>query len=46
MHSKHFEKVKKYYESGQWSKSMVQQAVGKWITQAEYETIISSEGDR
>ena len=38
-HSKHFEKVKGYYDSGLWSKSRVRAAVGKWITAEEYEEI-------
>lgn len=38
-HSKNFEKVKTYYERGMWSKKRVYDAVGKWITPAEYEEI-------
>lgn len=38
-HSKNFEKVKYYYDHGDWSKAMVHNAVGKWITPAEYEEI-------
>lgn len=38
-YSKNFEKVKKYYDTGKWSKTMVKNAVGKWITEAEYEEI-------
>ena len=35
-----FEKVKTYYESGFWTKSMVKKAVLKsWITVDEYEKI-------
>lgn len=35
-----FQKVKKYYDSGLWSKRMVYQAVLKdWITFEEYELI-------
>lgn len=34
-----FEKVKGYYESGMWTKYMVRNVVGKWITAAEYELI-------
>ena len=41
MHSKHYEKVKKYYVNGLWSKERVHNAVVKeWITPAEYEEII------
>ena len=39
-HSKKFEKVKGYYDSGKWSKSRVHDAVGAgWITAEEYEEI-------
>lgn len=38
-HSKNFEKVKSYYDAGLWSKERVRNAVGKWITAAEYEEI-------
>ena len=38
-----FEKVKKYYDSGLWNKTMVKNAVVKgWITAEEY-TIITGE---
>lgn len=40
MHSKKFEKIKNWYESGFWTKRMVADAVIKnWITAAEYEEI-------
>lgn len=39
VHSKNFDKVKKYYKSGLWSEKMVYNAVGKWITADEYEEI-------
>lgn len=40
MHSKKFEKVKNYYDSGLWSKARVREAVVKgWITAAEYAEI-------
>jgi len=39
-HSKNFEKVKRYYDNGLWSKAKVKNAVVKeWITAAEYEEI-------
>lgn len=39
-HSPKFDKVKKYYDRGLWTKSMVANAVVKeWITAAEYEEI-------
>lgn len=37
--SKNFEKVKGYYDRGAWSKERVHNAVGKWITKAEYKQI-------
>ena len=38
-----FEKVKRYYDSGLWNKTMVRNAVVKgWITAEEY-TIITGE---
>lgn len=41
MHSKMFEKIKKYYELGKWTESMVKDAVEKGkITEAEYVEII------
>lgn len=42
-HSAKFEKVKWYYDSGLWTAQMVQNAVSKWITEAEAEEIISSD---
>ena len=39
-HSKNFKKVKKYYDQHLWTKEMVYNVVGKWITPAEYEEII------
>lgn len=40
IHSEHFDKVRYYYEHGNWSIERVRKAVGKWITEAEYEEII------
>lgn len=38
---KKFDKVKKYYDNGFWSKSRVADAVTKhWITAEEYEIIV------
>lgn len=39
MHSKMFEKIKAWYDSGVWSKQWVYNAVGKKITAEEYEEI-------
>jgi hypothetical protein len=39
MHSKNFEKVKAYYDNKLWSKKKVYNAVGRWITEVEYEEI-------
>lgn len=46
--SKHYEKVKDYYEENYWSLSMVKNAVRKgWITEEEYKTITGEEwGDK
>ena len=43
-HSKNFEKVKNYYETGLWTKERVKKAVttpksAPWITAEEYEEI-------
>ena len=43
MHSKNFDKVKKYYDQGLWSKQRVYNVVNKWITPAEYEEITGEE---
>lgn len=37
--SKNYEKVKGYYEKGFWTIEMVQNAIGKWITEDEYVVI-------
>lgn len=39
MSSPNYEKVKKYYDTGLWSKAWVWDAVGKWITADEYKLI-------
>ena len=46
--SKHFEKVKKYYETGVWSKAKVYNVVtnpknNAWITEEEYKLITGEE---
>ena len=42
--SKHFKKVKGYYDSGLWSIERVRNAVGKaWSTQEEYKIITGEE---
>lgn len=43
MHSKMFEKIKAWYDSGAWSKQWVYNAVGKKITAEEYEEITGEE---
>lgn len=40
-----FELVRDYYLRGLWNAERVQQAVGRWITQAEADTI-RGDGDR
>ena len=42
-HSPKFEKVKSYYDKGLWTKAMVHNAVGRWITGAEYQEITGEE---
>ena len=40
MHSKKFDSIKMYYETGRWTLTMVQNAVKKgWITEDEYTEI-------
>lgn len=41
--SKNFEKVKEFYENGLWSIARVRNAVGKWITEQEFEKITGEE---
>lgn len=42
--SKHFEKVKDYYDRGLWSVDRVREAVVKqWITEDEFELIVGYE---
>lgn len=43
--SSNFDKVKNYYDDGKgpWSKKMVKNAVGRWITVAEYKLITGEE---
>lgn len=38
-HSKNFSKVQKWYTEGKWNKAMVHDAVGRWITEAEYKEL-------
>lgn len=38
--SKKYEEVKRFYETGQWNKRRVHDAVGRWITADEYEQIV------
>ena len=40
-----FELVKRYYDEGLWSAERVRNAVGKWITQEEYEIIVNTNND-
>lgn len=42
--SEKYEKVKKYYDSGFWTKEMVHNAViKKWITEDEYKEMVGEE---
>lgn len=38
-HSENFEKVRGYYKSHLWNLTRVRNAVGKWITEEEYQEI-------
>ncbi|MBO5032383.1 MAG: XkdX family protein [Lachnospiraceae bacterium] len=38
-HSKKFDTVKRYYHAGVWTRKMVWNAVGRWITADEYQEI-------
>lgn len=38
-HSERFEKVRGYYKNHLWNLTQVRNAVGKWITEAEYQEI-------
>ena len=42
-HSINFEKVKRYYDNGQWTIERVRNAVGRWITEAEFTEITGDE---
>jgi len=45
-HSAKFELVKGYYDSGEWKKKAVKNAVNRrWITAAEYEEIVGEPYD-
>lgn len=39
MHSEKFEKVLGYYKNHLWNLTQVRNAVGKWITEEEYQEI-------
>lgn len=41
-----FEKVKSYYARGIWTKEMVRNAVGRWITEDQYYEITGDVYDR
>lgn len=41
--SKRYKLVKEFYDSGRWSKEMVKNAVGRWITEGEYNEITGEE---
>nr|DAQ07870.1 MAG TPA: hypothetical protein [Caudoviricetes sp.] len=42
-HSKNYEKVRRYFVNGLWSKKMTWNAVGRWITPEEYQEITGEE---
>lgn len=37
--SKNYEKVEKFYKAGRWTLGMTRNAVGRWITEAEFTEI-------
>lgn len=41
--SQHYEEVEEYYDTGRWTKKMVWNAVGRWITPEEYKLITGEE---
>lgn len=43
--SKNYTKVLNYYKKGLWDKERVKAAVGKWITEEEYERITGEKDD-
>ena len=43
-HSTKFNIVKAYYDAKRWTRAMVLNAVGKWISEAEAEEILNEEG--
>lgn len=42
-HSEKFEKVRGYYKNRLWNLTQVRNAVGKWITEEEYQEITGKE---
>lgn len=44
-HSAKYDTVKRYYDNGLWNEIMVRNAVGRWITEAEAEKILSQKGE-
>lgn len=44
-HSPRYKTVSDYYKNGLWNATMVQNAVGRWITEAEAEKILSQKGE-
>lgn len=42
-HSQKFERVKAYFDKRLWTAQMVQNAVGRWITQEEADEILGKE---
>lgn len=40
-HSVKFETVKSYYENKLWNEEMVYNAIGRWITEEEYNEIVN-----
>lgn len=44
-HSPKFEIVKSHYDRGLWNTQMIENAVGRWITEEEAQEILSQKGE-
>lgn len=44
-HSPKYNTVSDHYRNGLWNPTMVRNAVGRWITEAEAEEILSQKGE-
>ena len=44
-HSKYFNLVKRWYDTGMWDHTAVENAIGKWITEEEFGEIVNRNPD-